>query len=285
MIDSRKLLPKGAQTLELTPGNTSRERNGMVVRDLREGASLWRLCWTLAWLDIVLRYRGSMLGPFWLTLSTGVMVGAMGFIYAILFKLNLHEYLPFLAASQVLWGFLATLVSDACITYTSAEGMIRSVRMPFTLYAARSVLRNLVVLGHNLVVVVVVDALLWTWPGTQALMALPGIALWLVDGLAITVALGAMCARFRDIPPIIGSIMQMAFFVTPVIWKPELIGEHEWLLPLNPFFTLLEVVRGPLLGSHPSHAVWLSAVLSSAAICGGAWLLFARVRSRIAFWI
>jgi lipopolysaccharide transport system permease protein len=94
-----------------------------------------------------------------------------------------------------------------------------------------------------------------------------------------------LCARFRDIPPIIGSVMQMAFFVTPVIWKPELIGEKAWLLPLNPFFTLLEVVRGPLLGTIPDRYIYLSAGLSSLAICGCAWLLFARVRNRIAFWI
>ncbi len=257
----------------------------MALRDLREALSLWHLGWTLAWLDIVLRYRGSMLGPFWLTLSTGVMVGAMGVIYATLFKLNLHDYLPFLAASQVLWAFLATLVSDACGTFTMAEGMIRSVRMPFSLYAARIVLRNIVILGHNLVVIVVVDAVLSAWPGPVAAMALPGLVLWLVDGLAITIALGAMCARFRDIPPIIGSVMQMAFFVTPVIWKPELIGAHEWMLPFNPFFTLLEVVRGPLLGGLPGVAVYFSAVLYSIAICAAAWALFTRARSRIAFWI
>jgi lipopolysaccharide transport system permease protein len=257
----------------------------MAARDLREAASLWRLCWTLAWLDIVLRYRGSMLGPFWLTLSTGLMVGSMGFIYGTLFKLNLHDYLPFLAASQVLWSFIATLVGDSCTTYTGSEGMIRSVRMPFTLYAGRILLRNLVIIAHNLVVVVVVDAVLWKWPGGHVLFVLPGVLLWLADGLAITVALGAMCARFRDIPPIIGSIMQMAFFVTPVIWKPELIGQHEWLLPFNPFFSLLEVVRGPMLGTLPGPLIYLSALLSSLALCGGAWTLFARARSRIAFWI
>ncbi len=89
----------------------------------------------LAWLDIKLRYRGSMLGPFWLTLSTAVMVGAMGFIYAALFHMNLRDYLPYLALSLVLWGFLGALVADACVGFTQNDGMIRSLRMPFSLYA------------------------------------------------------------------------------------------------------------------------------------------------------
>ena len=258
----------------------------MAVRDLREAFLLWRLCWTLGWLDIKLRYRGSILGPFWLTLSTAVMVGAMGVVYGTLFKMNLRDYLPFLVLSMVLWGFLATLVADACAGYTSAENMIRSVRMPFLLYAARIVLRNVWVLAHNLVVIIAVFALLWKWPGMPAVLAVPAFALWLVDALAMTTILGALGARFRDIPPIVGSVVQIAFFITPVIWKPELVGpEKQWMLVLNPFFTLLECVRGPLLGTVPSVHVYLSALACSVVLWVGAWLLFARVRGRIAFWV
>lgn len=277
--------PKGEVALELVPGLSLRERQRLAGRDLRDSVALARLCWTLALLDIRLRYRGSVLGPFWLTLSTGLMVAAMGVIYSTLFRMGLHEYLPFLTVSLVLWGFVATLVSDACYGYTVAESMIRSVRMPFSLYAARIVLRNLLVLAHNMLVIVAVDLFVWTSPGAEVVLALPALALWLIDALAVTVMLGALCARFRDIPPIVASVMQMSFFVTPVIWKPQLVGEHQWLLPFNPFFALLEIVRGPLLGEIPDTTVYLAALGYSLLLCGGSWLLFARVRGRIAFWI
>ena len=113
----------------------------------------------------------------------------------------------------------------------------------------------------------------------------PALVLWLIDSLAVGVLLGAVCARFRDIPPIVASVMQMAFFITPVIWRPSLIGDEQWMLPFNPFFTLLEVLRGPLLGEMPSVEIYVSAVVSSLVLCGGAWALFARVRGRIAFWV
>jgi lipopolysaccharide transport system permease protein len=260
--------------------------HGQAVRDVRDAVSLWRLCWTLGWLDIKLRYRGSMLGPFWLTLSTAVMVAAMGGIYASLFKMNLRDYLPFLVLSLVLWNFLAALVGDACVGYTSAEGMIRSVRMPFTLYAARIVLRNVLIVMHNLLVVVAVFAIFGTWPGIGALLAVPGFALWLLDALALSVLLGGLCARFRDIPPIVASVLQMAFFVTPVIWKPEAAGAaRQWLLPFNPFFAILEMVRAPLLGALPSVEAVLAALLYSIVLCATTWLLFVRMRGRIAFWV
>jgi lipopolysaccharide transport system permease protein len=272
-------------TLELHAGQSLGERQRLATRDLHEAAQLWRLGWTLALLDIRLRYRGSMLGPFWLTLSTGAMVSAMGVLYSELLHISLHEYLPFLTTSLVLWGFVATLFSEACYSYTANDGMIRSIRMPFTLYAARTVLRNLLVLAHNVVVVVAVDLFVWTGPGVEGLRAVPGLALWIIDSFAIVVMLGALCARFRDIPPIVASVVQMSFFVTPVLWKPQLVGVHQWLLPANPFFDLLEMIRGPLLGEVPTTMTYLAALGYSFLLCGASWFLFARVRGRIAFWI
>jgi lipopolysaccharide transport system permease protein len=276
---------RGVRTLEFSPGHTFAERRRMAARDLREAAGLWRLCCSLAWLDIKLRYRGSILGPFWLTLSTGVMVAAMGVTYATLFRLGLREYLPFLAVSQVLWGFLAMLMSDACNAYVESEGMIRAVRMPFTLYAARIVLRSLIILAHNTLVFVVLYVVLRIWPGAPMLLAVPALLVWMIDGLALTVLVGALCARFRDVPPIVANLTQMAFFITPVIWKPELIGEKQWLLVFNPFYDLLEIVRGPLLGTVPGIQVYVAALLYSLVLCALAWLGFVRVRGRIAFWV
>src|SRR5476651_2128409 len=124
-----------ATELNLRAEMTHATRNRWAMADVAGGLRLWRLAWALGWLDIRLRYRGSMLGPFWLTISSGVMVAALGLLYSTLFKLDLRVYLPFLALSQVLWGFLAIVVSEACTTFTDAEGVIRSVRMPFFVFS------------------------------------------------------------------------------------------------------------------------------------------------------
>jgi len=149
----------------------------------------------------------------------------------------------------------------------------------------RIVMRNVLVLAHNIIVIVMVFALLLIWPGWHALLAVPALTIWIVDALALALLLGCFCARFRDIQPIVNSVMQIAFFVSPVIWKADQLGPRVKLLPLNPFFDLLEIVRAPLLGTIPSITVWLGAVLSSLALCSIAWGLFARTRGRIAFWL
>lgn len=213
------------------------------------------------------------------------MIGALGILYATLFHIDVHNYLPFLALSQILWAFISTLVGEACGAFTQAESMIRAMRMPLFVHAIRTLLRNVFVLAHNVVVVVAVDIIFRVWPGWFALCALPGLALWTVDGLAICMLLGAFCARFRDVSPIVASVMQIAFFLTPVIWKPEQLGRHIWLLPFNPFFALIEIVRAPLLGELPDIGICIAALLYSLLLLTLTWLMFVRARRRVAFWV
>ena len=271
--------------LELQAGSGFATRNALAARDVADAVRLLPLAWTLGWLDIRLRYRGSLLGPLWLTISTGVMVGALGFLYAGIFHTDVRDYLPYLALSLVLWGFLNTVVSEACSGFTETESVIRAVRMPFFMFAIRVLIRNVLVLAHNIVVIAIVFVVFQVWPGWHALLAIPGLAVWAADSLALVLLLGTFCARFRDIQPIVGSVMQIAFFVSPVFWKPGQLGGAQVYLPLNPIFDFLEIVRTPLLGGLPEMKVWLGATVFSLVLWGLAWTLFTRARARIAFWI
>jgi lipopolysaccharide transport system permease protein len=271
--------------LEFRPGLTVSDRTRFAAQDVAGGLRLWRLAWTLGWLDIRLRYRGSLLGPFWLTLSTAVMVASLGTLYATLFHMDVRKYLPFIALSQVLWGFISGVVNDGCVCFTQAEGVTRAVRMPLFVQVLRVLVRNLLMLAHNVVVIVAVFALLDVWPGWAAVWAVPGLLLWGIAGAAVCLPLGAVCARFRDIPPIVGSVLQIAFFVTPIIWLPDQLGANEHWLLLNPFFDLLELVREPLLGTTAGVHVWEAAIAITVVLCGLSAALFSRTRGRVAFWL
>lgn len=272
--------------LLLDAGGGFAARRRAAGHDIGDGAAQWRLACSLGWLDIKLRYRGSALGPFWLTLSSAVMVASMGLIYGTLFGAVLSQYLPFLAISMILWqSGIGGLAGEACTVFLDAEQTIRSIRMPFTVQVLRCVVRNAIVLAHNLVVPIGVFAIFDTWPGLDALLALPGVALWIADAIAACFLLGSICARFRDVPPIVGSIMQIGFYITPIVWKPAQLGAHGWWLPLNPFFTVLEVVRAPLLGEVPTMTIWGAALGYSILLWLAAWAMFARARARLAFWV
>ncbi len=289
-IEPDLLQPGGSQHLPVSI-TSSRNWHGRISTefdDFRQTYALWRLVWTLSVFDIRLRYRGSILGPFWLTLSTAVMVGALGFLYSRLFHTDIRSYLPFLSLSLVLWNFISTLTAEGCTCFTQSESMIRAMRMPLSMHAARVVIRNFLVLAHNIVVIVAVFVIMRKIPGHYSVLIIPALGLWVIDAIAISLLLGVLCARFRDVPPIVASIMQIAFFVSPIIWSPTVLvhrGLGTVLIKWNPFFALLEIVRGPLLGSPLDLTTWLTALCYSLAIIVLAVVIFAVARPRIAYWI
>jgi len=255
------------------------------LEDLGTGLRRWRLAAALALLDIRNRYRGSVLGPFWMTLSTAAMIAGLGLLYSSLFKLPLADYLPFIAVSLLLWNTINQVVSDGCASLTSADAVIRQMPLPFTVHVLRSVFRNAIFAAHILPLVLIVMLGLGRVPPAGALLALPGLVLLAVNSVSVSLFLGMACARFRDIGQIVTSAMQLAFFVSPVIWKPELLGEQEWWLLLNPFYVVMETMRGPLLEGGAAQAVWAAAVAYTAAGAAVAFAFFVRCRGRIAFWV
>jgi len=277
-----------AKRLVIAASHSWRERLRLALADIADTARLWPLVWTLSLFDIRLRYRGSLLGPLWLTLSTAIMVGAIGVLYARLFHQDVGDYLPFLTISLVLWTFISTIASDATTCFTQADAMIRSMRTPHSVHAARVVMRNMLVLGHNVVVIAVVFALFGTRPGLDSFTLLPGFLLWLADGFAASLLLGLFGARFRDIPPIIASIMQIAFYVTPIMWNPAMLahrGLAKAFVELNPFYALLEIIRGPLLGQPLNPGAWHLAVIYSLGLFLVTGLVFTRARPRLPYWL
>ena len=264
------------------------QRLSLEGSDVREGARLYRLVWTLACSDIKLRYRGSLIGPFWLTLSTAIQIGAMAFLYADLFHTDIHTYIPFLAVSIVLWNFISSLTSDGCTCFSAYDSLIKGTRMPFTVHAVRSVIRNTIILLHNLVVIVAVFVLMGKPLNFYSLAAIPGFMLWLVDGVAISFLLGTLCARFRDIPQIVAAGMQVAFFMTPVMWQAAILRGHsgtENIILYNPFVYILDLVRNPLLNEPLSALFVMKALLVSGVLVLVSFVSFARFRGRISFWV
>jgi lipopolysaccharide transport system permease protein len=255
------------------------------LEDLATGFARWRLAAALARLDIRNRYRGSVLGPFWLTVSTAIMVVGLGLLYSTLFKLQLADYLPFLAVSLLVWNTISQTITDACGSLIVSEGIIRQLPLPYTVHVLRCVFRNAVTAAHSLPLIVVVFAVCGVLPGPGALLAIPGLALVAANAFAAALFLGMICARFRDIAQIVASAMQFFFFLSPVLWKPELLGEQRVWLPLNPFYSLMETVRGPLVEGGAPAIIWLAALGYTALLGAISLVFFVRFRGRIAFWV
>lgn len=255
------------------------------VQDLTDAARQWRLAVALARLDIRNRYRGSVLGPLWLTLSTALMLAGLGLLYSALFHMTIKEYLPFLSVSMVVWNLISQIVNDSCTSLTSVEGIIRQMPLPYSIHALRCVFRNAVIAAHNLPLILAVVLVCRVLPGAESLLSIAGLVILALNAFAAALFLGMLCARFRDIGPIVASVMQLAFFMTPILWKPESLGRHAVWLPFDPFYVIIQVVRGPLLGTDMATPIWASAVVYTLIAFGFSFVFFVRFRSRIAFWV
>ncbi len=263
--------------------NADQFRRG--IKDLADGWTRRRLWITLGLHDIRQRYRRSAIGPFWITISMGVMVGALGLLYGQIFKLKLEDYLPYLACGFVIWGLISGLILDGTRAFTSADYIMRQLAAPISTFVYRTVWSNLIIFGHNIWIFFIVALLYGTNPGWHILEIVPAMFLILLNGVWMGLLLGLLSARFRDVPLIVASVIQVAFFITPVIWKPDMLPGRALLLDLNPLYHLVEILRGPLLGYSPHWENWLGVLIIT--VVGWAVTLYAYTayRWRIVYWV
>lgn len=258
----------------------------LACRDIIEGVWQWRLWVMLGWKDIRLRYHRTVFGPFWQTLSQGVFVGALGFVFSKFWGVDVKHYLPFLAGGVMTWFYITVLMSEGCSTFMLATAFIKNRRLPYSTHVYRAVFRNFIVFLHSVPIYIIVAYWAGIRLGWDALFAIPGILLLTINGVWVGLLLGALSARFRDVPNIIGNALTVSFFITPIHWEPhQMTSRRPFIVDANPFHHLLEVVRAPLLGQPIQPLSWyvVGGITVVGSLIGIA--AFARMRARIAYWL
>ncbi len=258
----------------------------IALRDLHQSMAAWRLWILLGWLEIRQRYARSKLGPFWLTISMGVLVGTMGVVYGALFGQKVGDYLPMVAVGIVAWGLFSGIVNEGSNAYIASANYIRQVNTPRLIYVLQAVWRNLVIFGHNFIIVLLVLLLFGVKSWGSLPLFIPGLLLFLLNAGWIAALVGLLSARFRDLPQIVSALLQVAFYVTPILFSGRMLsGKHRWIVEFNPLAYLIDVVRDPLLGSIPRWPVW--ALVSGMAVLGWSLALAGtgRYHKRIPYWV
>lgn len=215
----------------------------------------------------------------------GIQVVAIGPLYGHLFGQDISAYFPYLAASLVTWHLISNTTNELCFAFISAEGIIKQQKLPMSIHVLRVIYKNMIVYLHNFVIVALV---LFFYPPQISLdLLLFPLALFffLINAIWVGMLLGMVSARFRDIPQIVGSLMTVALFVTPVMWKADMLGNKIFIAQVNPIFHFLEIMRQPLLGGQLPFLSWF--VVITITLLGYIVLMavFTRFRTRIAFWV
>jgi ABC-2 type transport system permease protein/lipopolysaccharide transport system permease protein len=214
-----------------------------------------------------------------------IMVIALGVVYSRLFKIELHDFLPFLCVGLLVWTYISSTIAEAGSLYTGSESYIKQIRLPYSVYAFRFMWSRMIVMAHNFVIYFVVLIYFQYSPGFGVWTVVPGFLLLTLNLTLLSLYLGMVSARFRDIPQIIASVIQIAFFITPVMWRPELLGADSLIVMLNPFFHLIEIVRAPLLGYAFPTQSYIAVVILTVINSAIAATFFASFRCRISYWV
>lgn len=243
----------------------------------------WPHWFTIGNLEIKLRFARSGLGPLWSSLSFAFVITALAAVYSRILGLEWRAYAPYLTLGLLVWTLIASIFQEASDVFVHAAHTLKQVYLPRTSFLYRLMWRNLVLFTMNAAVAAVVLALSHAGLGTTALLAVPGMAILLVNLFWVSLLLALGGARFWAFGRAVQTVLPIAMLVTPILWHPH--GDLSALARWNPFWYGVEIVRAPLLGETPVLRVWIVAI--AAAVFGSliSLLVFARWRDRIPYWI
>ncbi|WP_256021954.1 ABC transporter permease [Corynebacterium sp. CCUG 51687] len=264
----------------------------LAFRDLIRGWGQHELWLQLGWQDIKQRYRRSTLGPLWITIATGVMALALGLLYSMLFQISVREFLPHVTVGFIVWGFISGCIKDGAEVFIENEGLIKQLPSALSVHVYRLVWRQLLFLAHNLVIWVILVLAFRIHLGWQVLLAIPAMALLVVNGVWVTMLFGIIATRFRDVAPLLEALVQLLFYVTPIVWTTHTLKEQggdvakrAMLAEINPLYHYLEIVRAPMIGQELAGYHWI--IVGVCTIIGLLLALLAmrQMRFRVPYWV
>jgi len=242
---------------------------------------LWR-----AWSDTKARYKRSILGPYWLSIGTLTFVVGYSILAGLLFQRPLEEFLGYIACGVITWQLISGTLIEGSKIFVSNAHEIKSVRVNLMGLPLKQTLRGLISLMHSLPIVMIVvyftDAITW-----HTLMFIPGLVILCITLTGLTLALGTLAARLRDIEQLTMMLIQFMFYMSPILWKTEMLGTGigRWLAWGNPFYYLLTIIRQPLMGQAVPWDVWAVSIgVMTLSLLTGL-VVYTRFRQRIPFWV
>jgi ABC-2 type transport system permease protein len=217
-----------------------------------------QLTWTLAVTDFRLRFFGSVLGYLWQFMRPLMLFGVLYEVFSQVFDLSGDvRYFPVaLLLGIVLYGFFAEATSGSVRSLVDRENLVRKIEFPRLAVPLATVLTAIFNLGLNLIPVLIFLLAAGGRPHWSWLELIPLVAVMAVFATGIAMILSSLFVRYRDIEPIWDVVLQVMFYVSPIIYMLQTVtdkgGEGVTRAMLcNPFAAILQQARHAFI--DPSH--------------------------------
>lgn len=251
-----------------------------------ELARSWELLLFLAKRQIQVSYQQSLLGVGWVILQPLLSMVVFTFIFGRLAKLPSDglPYAVFYVVGQVPFRYMASSISMATGSLVGNKALVTKVYLPRMVLPLAPAISGLLTFAIGLAVVVVVMLVYGITPAASVAQLPFWIALMILLCLGVGLWTSAANAIFRDVSFIVGYLLQLLLFASPVTYSTDLIPEHyRTLFLLNPFAATIAGFRAALTGT-PGPPGWIVAVASGVimllVVSGAAF--FHRVESAVA---
>lgn len=257
----------------------------VAFRDLGDAARLAPVWFHAGWIDVVWRFRRTRIGQFWHTLGLAAFVLVMGVVWSTILHQDPFHYFRYVTVSMIVWSLIASFLTEGTNILVAGQSTALSMRFPYVAFAFAHVWRALLMFAHHFVFYVIVMLFTFTSPGWSVFLAIPALVMLAANGVWMSLLVGIVCLRWRDLIPAIFSAMQIAIFVTPVFWPKEMLGpDLAFAADYNPLYHMVRIMRDPLLGNLPPLESWMWA--SSTLVIGSLVTLWAygRFRDRLPYW-
>lgn len=257
-------------------------------------ALVWRyreLAWMLAWRDIRVRYRHSVLGAAWAVLPPAAMMLIFAFVFNQVVQVNKQvltgsEHLPyalFAFSGLVPWTFFANGLTGAIGSLVANRPLVTKIYFPREVFPISAIISALVDFAVGMVVLVVFGAVLhfqggaWRFEPSAMIALLPVVvAVQVVFMLGLGLILSMANLFYRDVGFLFRSIIQLWMFVTCVIYQLDAQSGWKWfLIHLNPMTPIIRAYRDCLLGGRwPFDGAFAGATVVSIATLLLGWRWF-----------
>jgi lipopolysaccharide transport system permease protein len=240
--------------------------------------------------DLDKRYKRSFFGIGWSLLRPLSMTFIFCVVFGKLFNIPMEEYAPFLLIGMTTWQFFTESLIQGSYSFTLGAAYIRQQHVPLAIFPLRTILGS----GfHSLIALAMALLVALFFKGSLDPLALltliPAVVLLFVLCWSLAIVSGVMYTHFPDTSHLLEILLQILFYVTPILYRPDTIAERSRLALLvewNPITSLLALIRVPVLeGTAPAlHHVQVSLLFTAVVATIAVWLL-RRLERTLIFWI
>lgn len=240
--------------------------------------------------ELKVRYRRSAIGFLWTMLQPLLTMLVLMVVFSALFRFELPNYPVYALAGILFWNFFSQSIVSSMNSLRGNAQLLQKLPVPKAVFPVATVASGVINLLFALVPLLALLA--WTnraapFPLPPALLFLPvSIVLVAMFTLGAGLLLSPLAVFFSDVVELIGVILMLLMYLTPIFYPKEIVPEPwRWLVRFNPVRSILEVFRDPIYQGEipPLTHLTVCAGIAVAALALGAWV-FRKSSDRIPFY-